>query len=62
MEHKTPVLGDFNTIAGRFARGGTTNLDRKKYSKSIFSLATKKTSSAPMISFSNADFEGVAPP
>ena len=37
--HETPVLGDFNTIAGGFARGGQTSSARKRYVRSVMTTA-----------------------
>jgi len=60
--HETPILGDFNTIAGGFAGGGSTSSARKRYVRSVITTATMdKPRQAPDITFSNDDLKGVIP-
>ncbi|XP_020215402.1 uncharacterized protein LOC109799266 [Cajanus cajan] len=59
--YQQPIHGDFNTIAGGFAGGGTTSIARKRYSRSVLAVSEFKRPSQPEISFSDSDYEGVAP-
>jgi len=60
--HETPILGDFNTIAGGFSGGGQTSSARKRYARSVMTTAVMdKPRQAPDITFSNDDLKGVVP-
>ncbi|XP_020209685.1 uncharacterized protein LOC109794654, partial [Cajanus cajan] len=59
--HQQPIHGDFNTIAGGFAGGGTTSAACKRYTRSVLTVSEFRRPSQPEISFSDADYEGVAP-
>ena len=60
--HETPVLGDFNTIAGGFAGGGMTNSARKRYARSIMTSTTIKVNSSVLsLTFSAEDMQDVYP-
>ena len=60
--HETPILRDFNTIAGGFAGGGHTSSARKRYVRSVMTTAiVDKPRQAPDILFSNDDLKGVIP-
>ena len=60
--HETPVLGDFNTIAGDFAGGGQTSSARKRYVRSVMTTTKiERPKKVPDIVFSNEDLKGVVP-
>ncbi|XP_020208747.1 uncharacterized protein LOC109793700 [Cajanus cajan] len=59
--HQQPIHGDFNTIAGGFAGGGPTSAARKRYTRSVLTVSEFRRPSQPEISFSDSDYEGVAP-
>jgi len=60
--HETPVLGDFNTIAGGFAGGGQTSSAWKRYVRSIMTAAKiERPKKVPDIVFSSEDLKGVVP-
>ena len=60
--HETLVLGDFNTIAGGFARGGQTSSARKRYVRSVMTTAKiERSKKVPDIVFSSEDLKGVVP-
>ncbi|XP_020235072.1 uncharacterized protein LOC109814942 [Cajanus cajan] len=59
--HQQPIHGDFNTIVGGFASGGATSAARKRYSRSVLTVSEFRRPSQPEISFSDSDYEGVAP-
>ena len=61
-QHETPILGDFNTIAGGFAGGGTTRSGRKRYARSIMMTEMIRCeTSTPKLIFSEEDLEDVSP-
>ncbi|XP_020224171.1 uncharacterized protein LOC109806206 [Cajanus cajan] len=59
--HQQPIHGDFNTVAGGFAGGGPTSAARKRYSRSVLTVSEFRRPPQPEISFSDSDYEGVAP-
>ncbi|XP_020211215.1 uncharacterized protein LOC109796022 [Cajanus cajan] len=59
--HQQPIHGDFNTVAGGFAGGGITSSARKRYTRSVLTLSEFRRPTQPVISFSDSDYEGVAP-
>ncbi|XP_027915149.1 uncharacterized protein LOC114174510 [Vigna unguiculata] len=60
--HETPVLGDFNTIAGGFAEGGQTSSARKRYVRSVMTTAKiERPKKVLAIVFSSEDLKGVVP-
>ncbi|XP_020217746.1 uncharacterized protein LOC109801147 [Cajanus cajan] len=59
--HQQPIHGDFNTIAGGFAGGRATSAARKRYTCSVLKVSKFRRPSQPEISFSDSDYEGVAP-
>ncbi|XP_020207400.1 uncharacterized protein LOC109792401 [Cajanus cajan] len=59
--HQQPIHRDFNTIAGGFAGGGATSAARKRYSQSVLTVSEFRRPPQPEISFSDSDYEGVAP-
>jgi len=60
--HETPVLGDFNTIAGGFAGGGQTCSARKRYVRSVMTMAKiERPKKVLAIVFSSEDLKGVVP-
>jgi len=60
--HETPVLGDFNTIAGGFVGGGQTSSARKRYVRSVMTTAKiERSKKVPAIVFSSEDLKGVVP-
>ncbi|XP_020233124.1 uncharacterized protein LOC109813361 [Cajanus cajan] len=59
--HQKAIHGDFNTMAGGFAGGGVTSAAQKRYTCSVLSVSEFCRSPQPTISFSDADYEGVAP-
>ncbi|XP_020235769.1 uncharacterized protein LOC109815456 [Cajanus cajan] len=59
--HQQPIQRDFNTIAGGFAGGRATSTARKRYSRSVLTVSEFRRPSQPEISFSDSDYEGVAP-
>ncbi|XP_020235081.1 uncharacterized protein LOC109814952 [Cajanus cajan] len=56
-----PIHGDFNTIAGGFAGGGATSAARKRYTRSVVTVSEFRRPTQSEISFSDSDYEGVAP-
>ncbi|XP_027902747.1 uncharacterized protein LOC114162932 [Vigna unguiculata] len=60
--HETPVLGDFNMVAGGFAGGGQTSSARKRYIRSVMTTAKiDRPKKVPAIIFSSDDLKGVIP-
>ncbi|XP_020206004.1 uncharacterized protein LOC109791150 [Cajanus cajan] len=59
--HQQVIHGDFNTVAGGFAGGGVTSTARKRYTCSVLLVLKFHRSPQPSISFSDADYKGVAP-
>ncbi|XP_020238723.1 uncharacterized protein LOC109817792 [Cajanus cajan] len=59
--HQQAVHGSFNTVAGGFAGGGVTSAARKRYTHSVLSVSEIRRPPHPTISFSDTDYEGVAP-
>ncbi|XP_020202631.1 uncharacterized protein LOC109788346, partial [Cajanus cajan] len=59
--HQQPIHEDFNTIAGGFAGGGATFAARKRYTRSVLTASEFRRPLQPEISFSDSDYEGVAP-
>jgi len=62
-DHVTPILGDFNTIAGGFSGGGTSAASRKRYSwgELICKISELKPVPESIIYFSSADKADVSP-
>ena len=60
---ETPILGDFNTIAGGFSGGGSSASSCKCYSQAVMILETQepKRHSVPSICFTTKDSEYVFP-
>lgn len=59
-EHEKPTMGDLNTIAGGFLGGGVSNVDRKRYARSVMQLATE-VAHTPTLNFTREDLEDVFP-
>jgi len=60
--HEEPILGDFNIIAGGFARGGQTSLARKRYVRSIMTTTKiERPKKVPDNMFLSEDLKGVVP-
>ncbi|XP_020240273.1 uncharacterized protein LOC109819092 [Cajanus cajan] len=59
--HQQAIHGDFNTVVGGFAGGGVTSAARKRYMRSFLLMSEICRPPQPTISFSDADYEGVAP-
>ena len=60
--HEIPILGDFNTIAGGFAGGGSTRSARKRYARSaIMAITSGPSSPIADLIFTKKDLEDVVP-
>jgi len=59
--HKTPLLGDFNTITSGFSQGGSLMSGWKRYSRSVLSLETRASPTVPSLCFTPAYLEDVCP-
>jgi len=61
--HEAPILGDFNTIAGGFSRGGTSASSRKSYARAVMTLEKVKPDPRliPYICFTTSDCEDIFP-
>lgn len=60
--HETPILGEFNTITEGFSGGGASKSARKRYARSVMMTSVSMgTSPTPSLTFTEKDFQYVAP-